>query len=466
VDEEAGDGTTTSVVVAGELLKKAEELLEQELHPSVITSGYKLAAEKAKKVLEEIATDIDIDNDEELKKIARTAITGKFAESSRDFLSEIATKAVKAIVETGYGGKRVVDTDNINVEKKVGGRIGDTELVRGIALDKEIVHPGMPRKVENAKIALINAALEVKKTETSAEVKITSSDQLKGFLDEEERTMRRMAERIKESGANVVICQKGIDDVVQHYLAKEGIIAVRRAKKSDMEKLERATGGKIVTAVDEISGSDLGHAGWVEERKIAGDKMLFIQECENPHAVSIVLRGGTEHVVDEVERALHDMLRVVGCIIEDGKAVAGGGAVETELALRVREYSASLKGREQLAVENFATSVEIIPRTLAENSGLDPIDKLVELKAAHERGEKNAGLDAYTGKIVDMWQGGVIEPLRTKKQSLESAVEAATMILRIDDVIASKRETLPPEGAPGVPSGGMGGMPPGGMPPY
>ncbi|MCW3130223.1 MAG: thermosome subunit beta [Methanophagales archaeon] len=466
VDEEAGDGTTTSVVVAGELLKKAEELLEQELHPSVITSGYKLAAEKAKKVLEEIATDIDIDNDEELKKIARTAITGKFAESSRDFLSEIATKAVKAIVETGYGGKRVVDTDNINVEKKVGGRIGDTELVRGMALDKEIVHPGMPRKVENAKIALINAALEVKKTETSAEVKITSSDQLKGFLDEEERTMRRMAERIKESGANVVICQKGIDDVVQHYLAKEGIIAVRRAKKSDMEKLERATGGKIVTAVDEISGSDLGHAGWVEERKIAGDKMLFIQECENPHAVSIVLRGGTEHVVDEVERALHDMLRVVGCIIEDGKAVAGGGAVETELALRVREYSASLKGREQLAVENFAASVEIIPRTLAENSGLDPIDKLVELKAAHERGEKNAGLDAYSGKIVDMWQGGVIEPLRTKKQSLESAVEAATMILRIDDVIASKRETLPPEGAPGVPSGGMGGMPPGGMPPY
>ncbi|RJS82567.1 thermosome subunit [Methanophagales archaeon] len=466
VDEEAGDGTTTSVVVAGELLKKAEELLEQELHPSVITSGYKLAAEKAKKVLEEIATDIDIDNDEELKKIARTAITGKFAESSRDFLSEIATKAVKAIVETGYGGKRVVDTDNINVEKKVGGRIGDTELVRGMALDKEIVHPGMPRKVENAKIALINAALEVKKTETSAEVKITSSDQLKGFLNEEERTMRRMAERIKESGANVVICQKGIDDVVQHYLAKEGIIAVRRAKKSDMEKLERATGGKIVTAVDEISGSDLGHAGLVEERKIAGDKMLFIQECENPHAVSIVLRGGTEHVVDEVERALHDMLRVVGCIIEDGKAVAGGGAVETELALRVREYSTSLKGRDQLAVENFAASVEIIPRTLAENSGLDPIDKLVELKAAHERGEKNAGLDAYTGKIVDMWQGGVIEPLRTKKQSLESAVEAATMILRIDDVIASKRETLPPEGAPGVPPGGMGGMPPGGMPPY
>ncbi len=461
VDVEAGDGTTTAVVISGELLKKAEELLEQEVHPSVITSGYRVAAERAIKVLEEIATGIDINNDEELKKIARTAITGKFSEDYRDFLSEIVIKAVKAIAETGHGEKRVVDTDNINVEKKVGGRIEETELVQGMAIDKKMVHPGMPGKVEDAKIALINAALEVKKTETSAEVKITSSDQLKGFLDEEERTMRLMVERIKESGANVVICQKGIDDAVQHYLAKEGIVAVRRAKKSDMEKLEKATRGKIVTAVEEINGSDLGHAGLVEERKMAGDKMLFIQECENPHAVSIVIRGGTEHIVDEVERTLHDMLRVTGCIIEDGKAVAGGGAVETELALRVREYSASLKGREQLAVENFAAAVEVIPRTLAENSGLDPIDKLVELKAAHEKGEKNAGLDAYTGKIVDMGQGGAIEPLRTKKQSVESAVEAATMILRIDDVISSKKEAPPPE-----PGAGMGGMPPGGMPPY
>ncbi len=461
VDVEAGDGTTTAVVISGELLKKAEELLEQEVHPSVITSGYRVAAERAIKVLEEIATGIDINNDEELKKIARTAITGKFSEDYRDFLSEIVIKAVKAIAETGHGEKRVVDTDNINVEKKVGGRIEETELVQGMAIDKKMVHPGMPGKVEDAKIALINAALEVKKTETSAEVKITSSDQLKGFLDEEERTMRLMVERIKESGANVVICQKGIDDAVQHYLAKEGIVAVRRAKKSDMEKLEKATRGKIVTAVEEINGSDLGHAGLVEGRKMAGDKMLFIQECENPHAVSIVIRGGTEHIVDEVERTLHDMLRVTGCIIEDGKAVAGGGAVETELALRVREYSASLKGREQLAVENFAAAVEVIPRTLAENSGLDPIDKLVELKAAHEKGEKNAGLDAYTGKIVDMGQGGAIEPLRTKKQSVESAVEAATMILRIDDVISSKKEAPPPESG-----AGMGGMPPGGMPPY
>jgi len=457
VDEVAGDGTTTAVVIGGELLKKAEDLLEQELHPSVISLGYRLAAERAIKVLDEIATGIDIEDDEELKKIARTAITGKFAEDSRDFLAEIAIKAVKAITETGHEGKRVVDTDNISVEKKVGGRIGGTELVQGMAIDKEVVHPGMPRKVEDAKIALINAALEVKKTETSAEVKIRTSDQLKGFLAEEERTMRRIAECIKESGANVVICQKGIDDLVQHYLAKDGVVAVRRAKKSDMEKLEKATGGKIVTNVEELSKSDLGHAGLVEERKIAGGKMLFIEECENPHALSIVIRGGTEYVVDEVERALHDMLRVVGCIIEDGKAVAGGGAVETELALRVREYSASLKGREQLAVDKFAEAMEIIPRTLAENSGLDPIDKLVELKAAHERGEKNAGLDAYTGKIVDMWQGGVIEPLRTKRQSVESAVDAAVMILRIDDVISSKKGA-PPAG--GAPPGGMGGMPP------
>ena len=467
VDEVAGDGTTTSVVLGGELLKKAEELLEQELHPSVITLGYRLAAEKSKEILDEFAVDLDIENDEDLKKIAKTAITGKFAEASRDFLADIAIKAVKLITETSHGGKRVVDIDNISVEKKTGGKVGETMLVQGMALDKEVVHAGMPKRVEDAKIALINASLEVKKTETSAELRITKSEQLKAFLDEEEREMREMAMRIKASGANVVICQKGIDDLVQHYLAKEGIMAVRRAKKSDMEKLAKATGGKVITNLEELNEKDLGHAEFVEERKVGGDKMVFIEGCKNPHAVSIVIRGGTEHVVDEVERALHDMLMVVGSIIEDGKAVAGGGAVETELALRVRAYSASLKGREQLAVEKFAEALEIIPRTLAENSGLDPIDTLVELKAAHERGEKTAGLDVYSGKIVDMWQRGVIEPLRTKRQVVESATEAAVMILRIDDVIMSKRETLPPGGA------GGGGMPPGGgmyggggMPPY
>jgi len=354
----------------------------------------------------------------------------------------------------------VVDVDNINVEKKVGGRMSETELVQGIALDKEIVHPGMPRKLKNAKIALINASLEVKKTETSAEVRIRSSDQLKSFLAEEERMMKRLADLIKASGANVVVCQKGIDDLVQHYLAKDGIIAVRRAKKSDMEKLEKATGGTIVSTVEDLTKNDLGHAGLVEERKISGDKMLFIEQCKNPHAVSIVIRGGTEHVVDEVERSLHDTLRVVGSIIEDGKAVAGGGSVETELALRIRDYSSSLKGREQLAVEKFAEAMEIIPRTLAENSGLDPIDKLVALKAAHERGEIYAGLDVYTGKIIDMWKNNVIEPLRTKRQAVESAADAAIMILKIDDVIASRRE------APMPSPGAGGGMPPGGMPMY
>ncbi len=464
VDEVAGDGTTTSVVLSGELLKKAEELLEQELHPSVITLGYRLAEKKSKEVLDEMAVSVDTSDDDILKKVAKTAITGKFAETSRDFLAEISVKAVKLITETEHGGKKKVDVDNVNVEKKTGGSVRETLMVLGIALDKEVVHPGMPRRIEDAKIALINASLEVKKTETSAELKITTSDQLKAFLDEEEREMREMAMRIKDSGANVVICQKGIDDLVQHYLAKEGIMAVRRAKKSDMEKLAKATGGKVVTNLDELNESDLGHAGLVEERKVGGDKMVFIEGCKNPHAVSIVVRGGTEHIVDEVERALHDMLMVVGCIVEDGKAIAGGGAVETELALRLREYGSTLKGREQLAVEKFAEAMEIIPRTLAENSGLDPIDMLVALKAAHEHGEKTAGLDVYTGKIVDMWQQGVIEPLRTKKQVVESATEAAVMILRIDDVIMSKRESLPPPGAGG--GGEYGGGMPGGMPPY
>ncbi|MHC1610842.1 MAG: thermosome subunit beta [Candidatus Methanospirareceae archaeon] len=460
VDTEAGDGTTTAVVLGGELLKKAEELLEQELHPSVIALGYRLASEQAMKVLDSLAIDIPVDDEEELKKVAETAVTGKSAESSREFLAGIAIKAIKAIIEEDSEGRRVVDVDNISVEKKMGGRISDTKLVEGLVLDKEVVHPGMPRKVENAKIALINASLEVKKTETSAEVRIRSSDQLKSFLAEEERMMRRLVERIKESGANVVICQKGIDDLVQHHLAKEGIMAIRRAKKSDMERLEKATGGNIVNTVEEIMESDLGHAGLVEERKIAGDKMVFIEQCKNPHAVSIVVRGGTEHVVDEVERSLHDMLRVVGSIIEDGRAVPGGGAVETELALRIRDYSTSLKGREQLAVEKFAEAMEIIPRTLAENSGLDPIDKLVALKAAHERGEKNMGLDVYTGRIVDMRENDVIEPLRTKRQSVQSAAEAAMMILKIDDVIRSKKEApTPPPGAGRTPPSGM----PGGM---
>ena len=457
MDEEAGDGTTTAVVLAGELLKKAEELLEQELHPTVIASGYRMAAEKAKEILDGVAVDVSEESVREdvMRKVAKTSITGKFAEAAGDFLADIAVSAVKSIAEKTDGGFSV-DLDNLNIEKKTGGKIADTILVNGVAIDKEVVHPGMPRRVENAKIALLNCSLEVKKTETDAEIRIRSAEQMKAFLDEEERMMRKMVDKIKASGANVVFCQKGIDDVVQHYLAKEGILAVRRVKKSDMERLARATGGKIVNNIEELSEAELGHAGLVRERKIAGDRMVFVEECENPRSISIVVRGGEEHVVDEIERSLNDALKVASSILEDGKAVAGGGAVETELALRLKEFSTTLKGREQLAVEKFAEALEIIPRTLAENSGLDPIDKLVELKAAHEAGNKNAGLDVYTGEIVDMWERGVIEPLRTKKQAVSSAVEAATMILRIDDVIASKREEFKP------PAPGEGGMPEGG----
>ena len=459
MDEEAGDGTTTAVVLAGELLKKAEELLEQELHPTVIASGYRMAAEKAKEILDGVAVDVSEESVREdvMRKVAKTSITGKFAEAAGDFLADIAVSAVKSIAEKTDGGFSV-DLDNLNIEKKTGGKIADTILVNGVAIDKEVVHPGMPKRVENAKIALLNCSLEVKKTETDAEIRIRSAEQMKAFLDEEERMMRKMVEKIQASGANVVFCQKGIDDVVQHYLAKEGILAVRRVKKSDMERLARATGGKIVNNIEELSEAELGHAGLVRERKIAGDRMVFVEECENPRSISIVVRGGEEHVVDEIERSLNDALKVASSILEDGKAVAGGAAVETELALRLKEFSTTLKGREQLAVEKFAEALEIIPRTLAENSGLDPIDKLVELKAAHEAGNKNAGLDVYTGEIVDMWERGVIEPLRTKKQAISSAVEAATMILRIDDVIASKREEFkPPSPEEGAPEGGGAG---------
>ena len=450
-DEEAGDGTTTAVVLAAELLKKAEELLRLEVHPTVIISGYRLAAEKAREILDGIAIDVNIEDEELLRKIAMTAITGKEAEVAREHLADIAVKACKAIVEF-VDGKRVVDKDYINMEKKQGGKVQDTQLVRGIVIDKEVVHPAMPRKIEDAKIALINASMEVKETETDAEIRIRTTEQLKAFLDEEERILREMVEKVKNAGANVVLCQKGIDDLAQHFMAKAGILAVRRIKKSDMERLARATGGRIVTNIDELSEDDLGHAALVEERKVATDRMVFIEGCEDPKAVSILIRGGSEHVVDEVERSMNDAFRVVGTTIEDGKAVPGGGAVETELALRLREFATTLHGKQQLAVEKFAEALEIIPRTLAENSGLDPIDKLVELKAAHERGEKNAGLDVYTGKIVDMWEMGVIEPLRTKKQALSSATEAAVMILRIDDVIAAAREEIKPPSEEEMPS--------------
>lgn len=451
-DEEVGDGTTTAVVLAGELLKQAELLLEQEIHPTVIATGYRDAATKAIEILKDLAVKVSPDDEELLKKIAITAMTGKGSGNARGELAELAVKAVKAIVDEDGS----VDIDNITVEKKVGGSITDSQLIHGMVIDKERLHPNMPKKVKNAKIALLNAPIEIEKTEVDAKIEITSPDQLQAFLDQEEAMLKEMVNKIVSTGANVVFCQKGIDDLAQHFLAKAGIYTLRRVKKSDMEKLARATGARIVTSLHELTPNDLGKAGLVEERKIAGDDMTFVEECENPKSVSIILRGGTEHVVDELNRAMEDALRVVGVVVEDGMLVPGGGAPEVELALRLREYAATVGGREQLAIEAFAEAMEIIPKTLAENAGLDQIDTLVALRSKHEKGMKAAGLDMETGEAVDMLERGVVEPLRVKTQAINSAAEAAVMILRIDDVIASKSTGAGKEGKEKEPGGGFG----------
>lgn len=460
-DDEVGDGTTTAAVLAGELLKVAEDLLDQDVHSTIIASGYRLAADKASEILKTIERTVTEDDEDLLLKISETAMTGKGAESSKDKLSKLVVKAVKSVVEV-ESGKKVVDIDNIKIDKKVGGSVEDSELIEGMVIDKERVHPNMPKVVKDVKIALISEPVEFKKTEVDAEINITSPDQLQLFLDQEEKMLKNMVDNIINSGANVVVCQKGIDDMAQHYMSKAGILAVRRVKKSDMEKLSRASGGAVVTNIDEIAESDLGHADLAEEKKIGGDSMLFITGCKNPKAVSLIIRGGTEHVVDSLERALEDALRVVGVVIEDEKLVAGGGSPEVELSLRLNEYAATLKGREQLAVNKFASAIEVIPRTLAENAGLDPIDMMVELKSQHEKGNKNAGLDVYTGDVIDMMDKGVVEPLRVKTQAINSATESAVMILRIDDVIASTGGggEMPPEMMGGGMPPGMGGMPP------
>lgn len=457
-DDEVGDGTTTAAVIAGELLKKAEELIEQDVHPTIIASGYRLASERAADILQTLAKKVTINDEDILLNIAGTAMTGKGAEASKDVLSRIAVSAIKSIVDVD--GQNKVDMDNISVEKKVGARIEESELITGMIIDKERVHSNMPKKIANAKIALINTAIELKETEVDAEISITSPEQLQSFLDQEEKMIRSIVDKIVASGANVVFCQKGIDDMAQHFLAKSGVFAVRRVKKSDMQKLSRATGGRLITNIDEITGADLGKAELVEEKKVGGDEMTFVTGCDNPKAVSILLRGGTEHVIDNIERALHDALRVVGVAIEDEKLVAGGGSPEVELALRLYEYAATLSGREQLAVKAFSEALEIIPRTLAENAGLDPIDKLMELRAHHEKGSKTAGLNVYTGDIIDMWQAGVVEPLRVKTQAINAASESAVMILRIDDIIASTRAPAGPSAEDMVPNmpPGMGGM--------
>jgi thermosome len=458
-DNECGDGTTSAVVLAGELLKKAESLIEQNVHPTVIANGYRLAAEESIAILKKLGVKVDLKNDKMLKNIAMTAMTGKSVGPHKEELADIAVKAVKAVSEK-KGTSYVVDIDNIKVEKKHGGSVADTRLVEGIILDKEKVHPRMPSSVKNAKIALIDSALEIKKTEVDAKIQITDPGQLQKFLDEEEKTLRKKADLIKKSGANVVVCQKGIDDLVQHFLAKEGIFAVRRVKKSDMEKLAKATGAKLVTNLEDLRSSDLGKAGMVEEMKIADSDMTFVTGCKDAKSVSILIRGGTEHVIDEAERALHDALKVTAVAMEDGIALSGGGSMEIELSLALQKFGSKVGGREQLAIEAFSKATEIIPWTLAENAGLDAIDVLIQLRSEHEGKKRmNAGINVFTGKVVDMLKENVVEPMRVKTQAINAASEVAIMILRIDDVIAAKKGAGGPPG--GMPPGGMGGM--GGM---
>lgn len=455
LDKEVGDGTTTSVVLAGELLKRAEELLDQEIHPTTIVTGYKKASQKAIAELNEIAKPVSLEDRETLKKVAVTSMLGKDLGGAREHFADIAIDAVKQVTEK-RGTTHLADIDNVQLVKKEGKSLLDTSLIKGIIVDKEVVHPGMPKAVKNPKIALIDCALEIEKTEISAEIRIRDPTQMKAFLDEETRMMKTMVDKIKASGANVVLCQKGIDDAAQHFLAKEGIMAARRVKESDMEKLARATGGKIVTNLDDLKPGDLGTAELAEERRIGDDKNIFIEGCRDPKSVSVLIRAGLERLVDEAERSLKDGLYVVADIVNKNKVVSGGGAVETELAKRLRDYAAKIGGREQLAIEAFADSLEIVPRTLAENSGLDPIDILVDLRAAHEKKDGiSFGVDALGGGVKDMEKLGILEPLRVKEQVTKSAAEAATMILRIDDVIAAAK---PPPMPKGGPKGGMEGM--------
>jgi len=458
-DKEVGDGTTTVAVLAGELLKKAEVLLDQKVHPTMIVQGYRLAAEKAVQIVKSISIDASEKDRALLEKIAETAMTGKLAESPDNKMASYAVDLVLNAIET-YNGKKSFDMDRVNVEKKVGESTLDSQIIEGIVIDKEIVHQNMPRKVVNAKIALLSTPIESKDTETKTELQITSSTQFQQFMEHEKMRIKEAADKVIASGATVVFCQKGIDDLAQHHLANAGVLALRRVIKKDLDKLAKATGANIVTGLEELGPGDLGTAALVEEKRLGSGIMTFITGTKN-HSATLLLRGGTQQVLNGLERALDDALHAVADVVEDGKMVAGGGAPEIELSLRLREYAATLKGREQLAVTKFAEAMEIVPKTLAENAGFDAIDKAIELKNKHEK-NKNAGLNAYTGEIEDMLELGVVEPLRVKIQAILSATDAACLILRIDDVLASTK-TPPPRGAGGMPPG-MGGMPGMGMP--
>ncbi|MEM3455264.1 MAG: thermosome subunit beta [Candidatus Micrarchaeia archaeon] len=456
-DKEVGDGTTTSVVLAGELLKGAEDLLDKDIHSSTILRGYKLAATRALERVKEISKPVTIKDTKVLYNIASISMGSKSVGvgESKDHLAKIVVDAVTQVAEQ-KNGKLVIDQDLIKIEKKAGGSIDDTILINGVLIDKEIVHPAMPKKVENAKIALLDTSLEIEKTETDAKIEITDPSQLTAFLEQEEKMLKEMVEKIEKSGANVVFCQKGIDDVAQHYLAKKGIVAVRRVKRSDMEKLARATGARIVTILNDLSPKDLGHAGYIEERKIGGEAMVFVEKCKDPKSVTILVRASTDHVVNEGERAIKDAIGAVSSAIEEGKYVFGGGATEIELAKDLREYANKIGGREQLAILAFADALEVIPRTLAESSGMDAIDTLVSLRSKHNNKDGLAyGVNVYDGKIDNMEKLGVIEPAKVKEQAIMSASEAAEMLLRISDMISAKPKPIS-SGGPGG-TGGMGG---------
>jgi len=446
IDNEVGDGTTSSVVFAGALLSRAQELLKKEVHSSVIVEGYQAAAERSLEILDELAKKIKPDDKETLQKIAITSMESKLVSEDSDFLSKIIVDAILRIA-TKHGEKFSVDLDNIKVEKKSGGSIAQTQLIKGIVLDKEIVHSGMPTKIERAKIALLNSALEIEKTEMSSEIRISDPTQMQMFLEEENRMLKEMVQKIHDTGANVLLCQKGIDDIAQHYLAKNGILAVRRVKESDMTKLAKATGGRVITNLEDLTEKDLGTADMVYQKKVESDKWVFIEGCRNPQAVSILIRGGSQRVVDEVDRSIHDALMVVKDVIEKPAIVAGGGAPEAYIASQLKEWSDSFGGREQLAIKKFAEALETIPLTIAENAGMDPIDTMANLRSRQSQGKRWTGIDAKNTKIADMLAIDVVEPVAVKEAIIQSATEAACMILRIDDVSAVS-------GAPGEKGGG------------
>jgi archaeal chaperonin len=455
-DNEVGDGTSSVVVLAGALIEKAEELITKDVHPTIIVDGYRKSALKSIEIFNHLAQKIDPGNKSELIRVARTSMQTKLVSKDSDELSEVVVNAALQVSEPNESAY-IIDIDDVKVEKKTGGSLRDTKLIKGIVLDKEVVHGGMPKRVEKAKIALINSALEIEKTEFDAKININSPDQMKMFLEEENKMLKNMVDKIISSGANVAICQKGIDDVAQHYLAKSNVLSVRRVKESDMTKLSRATGARTVNNLEDLSSKDLGSADLVEERKVETDKWVFIEGCKHPKAVTILIRGGSQRVIDEAERSIHDALMVTKDVMEKPSIVAGGGSPESYVAGKLREWSSTLSGREQLAADKFAESLEVIPLALAENAGMDPIDTLTELRSKQTKGSKWSGIDARGGKVVDMSKLDIVEPLSVKEQIIKSATEVASMILRIDDVIASSKSGGGPPGG-GMPPGGMGEM--------